>query len=695
MASKDEPVKTEIKRKRTIRKETTSIAASGDSKRIKSDAAVKESKSGLFFAEEEEVDSRNPQNDLTTFRKTCEEIRTAMAEIKKLKEKKGKDYSEEIEEKKINALLQFVVLKKLNRLAHVRCKKVRDATSETKQRIDQYHLQLQNLLYETMHLEKEITRCLEFKSKDEEIELVSVDEFYQEAPKDISRPEVTKSDSHQKTLARLDWELEQRKRLDLKLKEAKDNKEKLEQEIKTKQEYLENLQPKLNTILQSTKPVQEYLGMPFDQIREQHQTACHLPHPLYVLYMQSSAYKQACDKHLEVRIEGDLQAAKSIKSSVTEIDEDSDSDQEEQDKPASKRRRKTSDSRVSDRKNRALQRHPLAVVMEISCRDGGCLHLTFHYQMSLEIITVDTKFQPSPDNVTSSISGGDLLSAESVLNDIYPGDHGNTTPNPANQYELRRLGLRDFTHYIPELGRPFLWAQWLGGLQFLDHDSPLKAQSSISSAHMQQTVKLLRRRIRSRTSLLQQLASLERGSIQVNKDYLPLFPAKIVARLVSWKRSTYEDFSVLPHARSAITAGLAGESDLYFTAIMERSSAKMTVQVVLTANYPEVVPWFVVGVQWQTNRTALNDSHIQAMEEEVNLHYQELMKEKSHDQILSNQMQRLMMCFDIYLETEAQNTESEGPMEISKEKVFTRVTRGPNRTKPYMFCPEVGIFTHR
>ncbi|XP_069134404.1 THO complex subunit 5 homolog [Argopecten irradians] len=245
-----EPAKTEIKRKRTIRKEPSSVAASGDSKRIKSDATVKESKSGLFFAEEEEVESRNPQNDLTTFRKTCEEIRTAMTEIRKLKEKKGKDHSEEIEEKKINALLQFVVLKKLNRLAHVRCKKVRDATSEAKQRIDQYHLQLQNLLYETMHLEKEITRCLEFKSKDEEIELVSEEEFYQDAPKEVSRPEVTQADAHQRTLARLDWELEQRKRLDLKLKEAKDNKEKLEQEIKTKQEYLENLQPKLNTILQ-------------------------------------------------------------------------------------------------------------------------------------------------------------------------------------------------------------------------------------------------------------------------------------------------------------------------------------------------------------------------------------------------------------------------------------------------------------
>lgn len=50
------------------------------------------------------------------------------------------------------------------------------------------------------------------RSKHEEIDLVPEEEFYQEAPPDISRPNLTKTDSHQLTLARLDWELEQRKR---------------------------------------------------------------------------------------------------------------------------------------------------------------------------------------------------------------------------------------------------------------------------------------------------------------------------------------------------------------------------------------------------------------------------------------------------------------------------------------------------
>ena len=49
-------------------------------------------------------------------------------------------------------------------------------------------------------------------------------------------------------------------------------------------------------VFQATRPVQNYLKMPYDEVREQQQTARHLPLPLYVLYMQASAYQQACGK---------------------------------------------------------------------------------------------------------------------------------------------------------------------------------------------------------------------------------------------------------------------------------------------------------------------------------------------------------------------------------------------------------------
>ena len=45
----------------------------------------------------------------------------------------------------------------------LRTRTARDATGAAKQKADALHLQLQNLLYEVMHLQKEIDKCNQFK----------------------------------------------------------------------------------------------------------------------------------------------------------------------------------------------------------------------------------------------------------------------------------------------------------------------------------------------------------------------------------------------------------------------------------------------------------------------------------------------------------------------------------------------------
>ena len=44
-----------------------------------------------------------------------------------------------------------------------RIKNCRDATFLSKQGVDSFNLQLQNLLYEVLHLKKEVTKCVNFK----------------------------------------------------------------------------------------------------------------------------------------------------------------------------------------------------------------------------------------------------------------------------------------------------------------------------------------------------------------------------------------------------------------------------------------------------------------------------------------------------------------------------------------------------
>ena len=134
--------------------------------------------------EENEAESRSGEDDLRIFKETCSGIQNLMREIlewKLLQETKG-TVKKQIEEKKIATLLLFVILKKLNRLDNLKLKKARDTTNYAKQRVDTFHLQFENLLYEVFHLRKEVGKCHEFKSKDEDIELVLVEEFYKEAP---------------------------------------------------------------------------------------------------------------------------------------------------------------------------------------------------------------------------------------------------------------------------------------------------------------------------------------------------------------------------------------------------------------------------------------------------------------------------------------------------------------------------------
>ncbi|XP_063310811.1 THO complex subunit 5 homolog [Pelobates fuscus] len=650
---------------------------------------------GRYYNEEAEVDTRDPRKDYQLYKDTCQDLQRLMAEIQELKSKGSKDGALEIEERKIQSCVHFMTLKKLNRLAHIRLKKARDQTHEAKQKVDAYHLQLQNLLYEVMHLQKEITKCLEFKSKHEEIELVSVEEFYKEAPAEISKADITTNDPHQQTLARLDWELEQRKRLAEKYKESLASKEKILKEIEVKKEYLNSLQPQLNSIMQASLPVQEYLSMPFDCMHKQYEIARHLPAPLYVLFVQASAYSQACDKKLVVSIEGSVAEARALfKPTEDSQDDESDSDAEEE--QTTKRRRPTLGVQLDDKRKEMLKRHPLYVCLTIKCKDGSSLNLAFYFLMNLNILTVKAKIS-SASELQSAISAGDLLNPDLILSCLYPGDDGNKTPNPANRYQFDKVGIVSLSDYISEVGHPYLWVQAMGGIHFpTDLPQPsIIADNALSASHMEKTINLLRCRVQSRLSLHRQFASLEHGSIPVSVECQHLFPAKVVSHLTKWHTITYDDYLALPYTADVIECGLAEDMYQYYSLMIERGTAKMEAVVVLNPGYCAVPPLFRLCLHWKGDRSSSNDENIRAMESEVNVFYKELCGPSPGYQLLTNQMQRLCMLLDVYLETERHDNSVEGPHEFPPEKICLRLVRGPNRIKPFKFNYPQGFFSHR
>lgn len=243
--------------------------------------------------EEQEALKRSPSKDFTLYRQTCEELRKTFAEIALLKKDDSDHAKQEIVEKRIEGSLLIVLLKKLNRLDKVRIRAGRDELHREKLTVDSNKLQLQNLLYEADHLRKEEQRCYEFKSQDEDIELVSLDEFYEHAPEDISRPEATKADEHARRLARLEWELQQRRELSAKCLELQSTMLTKEADITSHTDKLKSLAPRLQDLLKATRPLQETLNMEVEKEWEIQKLAQFLPRPLYLLYANAQAFGEA------------------------------------------------------------------------------------------------------------------------------------------------------------------------------------------------------------------------------------------------------------------------------------------------------------------------------------------------------------------------------------------------------------------
>lgn len=642
--------------------------------------------------EEEEAIQRDPEEDMSLYGNTCEEFVKLVNEISDLKRGSTEQAGTQIREKRIQASLLFVTLKKLNRLEKFRTKTSRDTLHRVKQQVDSLHLQLQNLLYEILHLKKEVTKCLQFKSKDEEIELVSVEQFYKEAPESISRPDITQSDTHQLKLARLEWELKQRKQLAALCHELQAEKEKVSAEIQKKQTHLDNLAPVLKEVLNVARPIQDNLGLSEGPSQWQQQKAHLLPHPLYFLYVQADAYSKAIDKTTTVIINGDEEEAQRLKRTVSEPSASDDSDSDNQEESGSKRhhRKKSRLDRQEERKKQLLLAHPLTVTLTMTLKDGNSITLVFSYLVSLHIVTVKPKVKiVEPVN---SISASQLISGDEVLKELFPEDYGIGSPNVANYYQLKQVGIDTFD--TSQLGLAYIWTQRVAGLNFAtatDSSGEVQASSEISQASMPGIMTAIKARLRARYALCQQIQPLEIGMLPAVADIQSYFPQKLLATTSQWISVSWSDYQNLNFTSHIIESHCVKERDIFYKGSISRGSVKLIVAVAVKNCYPTLPPIFTLQLTWGTTSvTAMNNDAVRDIEREVNVYYKELIdKTKTVYYLLTAQIMRLVTCFEILLEASANP-------DFPRDKVFLQPTRGRNRARPFKYVDiGEGVFTQR
>ncbi|KAG8956705.1 hypothetical protein FRC04_000183 [Tulasnella sp. 424] len=107
-------------------------------------------------------------------------------------------------------------LRAINRNSNTAANSKRESTAQVRTAINATNLQLQNLMYERRHLEREIEKCRQFAFIYQDIPIHSLEEFEASAPEELQSPDIME-DEHQLMLSRLRFELLQAK------KEALDN----------------------------------------------------------------------------------------------------------------------------------------------------------------------------------------------------------------------------------------------------------------------------------------------------------------------------------------------------------------------------------------------------------------------------------------------------------------------------------------
>lgn len=674
--------------------------------------------------EAEEAQSRPSEKDSALFHETCNELKRIFDEIATLKKDNSEKAKPEILEKRIQGSLIFVLLKKLNRLDKIRLRAGRDALHKEKLRVDSNRLQLQNLLYELNHLKREVERCYQFKSQDEEIDLVTEEEFYATAPPTISRPEKTQNDEHAKRLARLEWELQQRKELSKMVKELTITKENVSKDISARVERLNSLAPCLEALLKSTRPLQTALDMEIEKEWEIEKSARLLPRPLYLLYVNLSAYGEACDHNMCVTIEGDEEDVRQMEEDIDKLleqqqtvgsgssgvnDENQDSDiDDNDDENINKHHKRISviESKESKRKN-LMTPHPLTVILTFKRKTlKENLSIKFTYFPNIGIATSKSKV----DIESQGIAAGDVISPENIFNCLYPDDFGDASPNAKTKYQLTEFDMNEqqLMEYLLEkdYGKPYQWVQRLCGLQFAEPKPSTSCASTplssfphnfyaISYELAQNSVPTIIKTIRSRWSsrlyLFKQIHALENKNIdpignipddddddndviRISKNEAPI---RISSSLVQWTSVTWDDYSTNQLTEKFIEKYLVNSHDLFYRAIITRNSAKLECLICISTNFPKNSPLWTYCLSWNGKHDSSNNPAIREMELWTNS-----VKTKIKDAgcILSVQLKRTMSSLDIFLETEGPHY---SPAEFIQDKTFLKAFRGRTRARPY------------
>ncbi|UZJ53041.1 hypothetical protein CBS101457_002361 [Exobasidium rhododendri] len=158
----------------------------------------------------------------------------------------------------------FSQLRSVTRIANDDSRTGKRKVAEARLEVDDRSLALQNLKYQKRHLEEEIRMCRDFRSIYQTIPLTDLDDFKTRAPTEDTQDSILEN-THTLQLARLRFELSERKRLEAEKQLIQAERGSLIKENKVKKQRLERLEADLKEILVKS----DAIGQHFEELKSE------------------------------------------------------------------------------------------------------------------------------------------------------------------------------------------------------------------------------------------------------------------------------------------------------------------------------------------------------------------------------------------------------------------------------------------
>lgn len=475
--------------------------------------------------------------------------------------------NEEKAQARSNAARAFMDAKESSRRIYLTVSAVKQGEVKSMEMLDSYHLTLQNLRYREDRLNEEVKLCRNYKCLG--LERIAADRSVRIAK--ILAEHMT-VDSHGQKLDKLKAELEARRKLDTEQKSLQAKKRKVQAEIKERRGSLGKLPSYLQVVRHACKPLAHLVPGVGQRHRVRDMIHGLLPRPLSVIYSQLEGV-------LAGGLLGDATGLVVEKQSPTSMEWS-------------------------------------GLVIE---RSTSSVKLIF--------AGIDIVFYTLPslgDTIVVEPSDGTLI-------DVFPGDNGDRINSPRTIQGLMNRGIVE-TAAFPStiLGRPFSWAQWLGGLAIgpLAHGK-LEPSSRLLARHLSD-------RLANSAALQQQL---ENAAKQPPPVSCPSKGPPSTSALDSW--AIY-----VPNSDPFVSTvtRLPTHRMYYKCAIRCQSQIVVIVTVELSPDYPYRAPRFLL--QPRDGSVDSYSPHLKIVEAKVNAHDDGFVGHFDHDSykcVLTRQLRKLQL----------------------------------------------------